>query len=156
MPGGISTPTMTTKPKRRPLGGWSGWLVTLFVGVTVSACVGGFFRRAIDAVELDVTFDLREAPLLYASIPITAGCLIARSSPQAWLSTLPRRVLFGFILGTGWDVLLLLIWFPPGQQSGSSLRTNAFSPYLDFAFLEIEVSAMVIAAVARPRWFGVL
>ena len=161
-----ATTITTTTEGRAPLGWWRGWLVTMGVGVTLSAFIGVFGNNAIGGLvdgdphqvlmsvlrAVPGTFVFWPFALVVGIVPITLAYAGLRWAAPARMS-LPLRFVVGAVLGAVACGMMLLadpLTDPSTGEHGLLVAAPTFFP-----FIEIEASAIVLALVARPRWFGV-
>ncbi len=160
-------PPMAADPDDEPYDWWLGLAVTFVVGITVSAYVGALSANVVDGVmhgsPRHVLLSVPNAlpgmliswPVAFVlgTLPITFGYAVVRLTAPYFRMTLLRRLGIGLALGTAANILLLAVDQPFNLQTLQHGLMALRPPF--FPYVEIEACAIVLAFVARQRWFGI-
>jgi len=156
-----------SNPDDAPNGWWLGLVITLAVGITVSAYVGalaynleyavlhGSAQEAISSVPRALLGMILSWPTAFVVgvVPITVSYSALRLIASYVGMTVPRRIGIGLALGTAMNILVLVFDTPYDPDTGQIGLTALRVPF--FPYTEIQASALVLALVVRSRWFGV-
>lgn len=166
--------TIMAREASDPLGWIGGWLVTLITGMVISTVWGvatfivrqdlfhlDFFNAFLHllflpfALVTPVGIGAFLFALVLAAPSITVFYIIVRLISRFYRPTLLNRLLSGLWLGT---LVVAYLDFPSSIDPAKHHGVQAVHPGVLLGFdteeLTIELSAMTLAIVARPRWFG--